>query len=244
MPTIADDIQAIAPFTFPYGVVVDAPGAIANSMAVGIWGHRGELNITAAGSLSVTGNLLGSQGDGDQGSVINNDGALIVGSVLRLAGNGVGTLNMNGGTVEANQLWMASVEGTATLNMNGGIITADTFTMSLNSIAQLIILLLAALAAVPTSASEQPQPSVVLVERNPWLMVIGSDSPTFVLYSDGLVIFRNAESSAYLSAHLTEVQHRKLLARIAPESLLELGESYSASECSPSGEVEHWGDLS
>ena len=137
VPTIADDIQAIAPFTFPYGVVVDAPGAIANSMAVGIWGHWGELNITVAGSLSVTGNLLGSQGDGDNGSVINNAGALTVGSVLRVSGTGVGTLNMNGGTIDTYHLWLADTASTATLNMNGGIIRAEVFSMSLDSIAQL-----------------------------------------------------------------------------------------------------------
>jgi hypothetical protein len=38
------------------------------------------------------------------------------------------------------------------------------------------------------------RPVLVLVEANPWLMVIGSDSPTFALYDDGLLIFRTGDS--------------------------------------------------
>lgn len=39
-------------------------------------------------------------------------------------------------------------------------------------------------------ATAQRRPLIILIERNPWLMVIGSDSPSFALYDDGLVIFR------------------------------------------------------
>lgn len=35
-----------------------------------------------------------------------------------------------------------------------------------------------------------PRPLAVMIETNPWLMVIGSDTPSFVLYEDGQVIFR------------------------------------------------------
>ena len=34
------------------------------------------------------------------------------------------------------------------------------------------------------------QPIVVLVETNPWLMVIGSDVPTFALYENGQIIYK------------------------------------------------------
>ena len=53
--------------------------------------------------------------------------------------------------------------------------------------------------AVPTRApadeslpSWQPTgtPEIVLVESNPWAMVIGSDSPSLALYSDGSFIYR------------------------------------------------------
>ncbi len=34
----------------------------------------------------------------------------------------------------------------------------------------------------------EPKPLLVVLAQNPWLMVIGSDSPTFALYDDGTVI--------------------------------------------------------
>ncbi len=37
------------------------------------------------------------------------------------------------------------------------------------------------------------KPVIVLIERNPWLMVIGSDTPTFVLYEKGQVIYKRRE---------------------------------------------------
>jgi hypothetical protein len=36
---------------------------------------------------------------------------------------------------------------------------------------------------------EYGKPLVVLLETNPWLMVIGSDSPSFVLYDNGVLIY-------------------------------------------------------
>ncbi|MBB6613156.1 hypothetical protein H7F15_19105 [Pontibacter sp. Tf4] len=36
------------------------------------------------------------------------------------------------------------------------------------------------------------QPIVVLIETNPWLMVIGSDVPTFALYENGQIIYKKA----------------------------------------------------
>jgi len=55
------------------------------------------------------------------------------------------------------------------------------------------------------------KPKIVFIDRNPWLMVIGSDSPSFALYENGLVIFRrinrekNTEriSTEYVSATLS-----------------------------------------
>jgi hypothetical protein len=35
----------------------------------------------------------------------------------------------------------------------------------------------------------EPKPLLVVLAQNPWLMVIGSDSPTFALYDDGTVIY-------------------------------------------------------
>jgi len=36
--------------------------------------------------------------------------------------------------------------------------------------------------------SAEPKPLLVVLEQNPWLMVMGSDSPTFALYEDGTII--------------------------------------------------------
>lgn len=39
------------------------------------------------------------------------------------------------------------------------------------------------------------KPLVVLTEANPWLMVIGSDSPSFALYENGQVIFKKRQGN-------------------------------------------------
>ncbi|WP_299396991.1 hypothetical protein [Pelagibius sp.] len=94
------------------------------------------------------------------------------------------------------------------------------------------IVLLSALAATSYSLglasdrlNEHPDPLIVLIERDPSLMVIGSDSPTFALYADGMVIFRD-ESYAYFSVHLDEQQKNTLLAEITPRSITGLREYY------------------
>lgn len=49
---------------------------------------------------------------------------------------------------------------------------------------------------------QAPMPEVVLIERDPWKQVMGSDSPRFALYEDGRVIYREGEKyrSVKLSA--------------------------------------------
>lgn len=54
------------------------------------------------------------------------------------------------------------------------------------------------------SGAEAGRPVLVLVEVDPWLMVIGSDSPKFALYDDGLVIYRAGAS--YKQARLDAAQ--------------------------------------
>lgn len=43
-----------------------------------------------------------------------------------------------------------------------------------------------------TSSDTYGKPVIVLVETDPWLMVIGSDSPTFALYENGQIIYKKA----------------------------------------------------
>jgi hypothetical protein len=49
------------------------------------------------------------------------------------------------------------------------------------------------------------EPLVLLTEYNPWAMVIGSDTPTFALYTDGTVIYWQGDRTTgkYVVAHLT-----------------------------------------
>lgn len=65
----------------------------------------------------------------------------------------------------------------------------------------LIALLLAGLS-LPSSAAEpdRPKPLVVMIETDPWLMVIGSDSPAFALYDNGDLIYWRDEG--YRFVHL------------------------------------------
>lgn len=60
--------------------------------------------------------------------------------------------------------------------------------------------------------SNQLSPLVVLLERDPWAMVIGSDSPTFALYGDGTVIQRTATGCAW--TRLNEEEAKQLLERL------------------------------
>jgi len=59
-----------------------------------------------------------------------------------------------------------------------------------------------------------PGPLAVLVETDPWLMVIGSDTPRFVLYEDGQVIYRKKGGAHYLWKQLTPDELQKLKVRL------------------------------
>ena len=55
---------------------------------------------------------------------------------------------------------------------------------------------------------------VLLFLQDRWLMVIGSDSPSFALYGDGTVIFEKKTDqnvNQYYSAKLSSVEHSELL---------------------------------
>lgn len=51
---------------------------------------------------------------------------------------------------------------------------------------------------------QAPMPEVVLIESDPWKQVMGSDSPKFVLYEDGEVIYR--EGQEYRSVQLNAAE--------------------------------------
>jgi hypothetical protein len=84
--------------------------------------------------------------------------------------------------------------------------------------------------AKPTSG---PAPIVVLIEQNPWLNVIGSDSPSFALYENGLVIFvvRRDDEEAYMSAVLNEKELDEFQKELDLEGgLWDLQDFYEASD--------------
>lgn len=113
----------------------------------------------------------------------------------------------------------------------------------MSHIARLATFITLVLASATAHAVE---PRVVLLERDPWRLVIGSDSPTFVLYSDGLAIFRASDPasspSGYLSTRLSKVQYQALVSSISPEALVDLAASYTASLSTdqPSNELHVW----
>lgn len=63
---------------------------------------------------------------------------------------------------------------------------------------------------------EGPRPIVVLMESNPWLTVIGSDTPTFVLYEDGQVVFlkETSDEAHYLTKLLTPAELRDVKVKL------------------------------
>lgn len=75
----------------------------------------------------------------------------------------------------------------------------------------LIALLLAAPAFANPPAADAA-PVIVYIETDPWAMVIGSDSPRFVLYDDGTVIYRS--DAGYRAVTLTAADSAALAAKV------------------------------
>src|SRR5262249_43171895 len=78
-----------------------------------------------------------------------------------------------------------------------------------------------------TPLSPDYEPVVMLTEHNPWLMVVGSDSPSFVLYRNGVVIY--LKDRAYRTATLSSDDTGTLLRQLDLPALESLNDSYSWS---------------
>jgi hypothetical protein len=63
----------------------------------------------------------------------------------------------------------------------------------------------------------EQHPLIVLLESDPWAMVIGSDSPRLALYNDGLVIYRT--DAAFKSVELSKEESVELQQSINVEAL-------------------------
>jgi len=95
--------------------------------------------------------------------------------------------------------------------------------MNLLRILGILAIGLIPLSSVPQASGKTPQPLVMLYVRDPERMVIGSDSPVFALYDNGLVIYASGEKrpeEAFLAKLLSPPELRELLATIDPERRL------------------------
>jgi len=82
----------------------------------------------------------------------------------------------------------------------------------------------------------------MLVERNPWLMVVGSDSPTFVLYDSNRAIWRaNGEDGPEFRTDVLTDEEANDLQSMA-DALLNLDEYISLSDWTdqPTQEIYFW----
>ncbi len=85
---------------------------------------------------------------------------------------------------------------------------------------KLFCLILFCIARSIGAADGDLKPKVVFVEHDPWAMVVGSDSPSFVIYEDGLVIFRNSnpKGPAYLQENFSKRELKAFLRLLPAES--------------------------
>jgi hypothetical protein len=64
----------------------------------------------------------------------------------------------------------------------------------------------------PPTPEREPMPLVMLIEYDPWRMVLDSDSPTFVLYDDGTVIYVRETLSGDLEYASVTLDEEELVA--------------------------------
>lgn len=75
---------------------------------------------------------------------------------------------------------------------------------------------------------DEQRPLIVLLESDPWAMVIGSDSPKLALYSDGLVIYRT--DTSFKAVKLSNEESTKFRASLDIGALACVLGKYEASD--------------
>ncbi|BDW82606.1 hypothetical protein MACH24_20440 [Erythrobacter sp. Dej080120_24] len=98
----------------------------------------------------------------------------------------------------------------------------------LAGILTVLLNLFAAQSSIAQTPADTAQPVIVYIETNPWLMVIGSDSPQFALYADGTVIFRTSEG--YRRSKLDDEQRAEIEGAIELNGLEPYTEYLTASD--------------
>lgn len=82
-----------------------------------------------------------------------------------------------------------------------------------------------ALAAARKSGT--PAPSLVVLERDPWRFVLGSDSPSFALYEDGTFI--RSTPNGFVSGRLTPARREELFMSVSAAALRPFHGHYEAT---------------
>jgi len=80
---------------------------------------------------------------------------------------------------------------------------------------------------------EYGEPLIILIETDPWLMVIGSDVPTIALYESGNVVYKRIEKDKmeYYSVKLDSEQTQQLILDLEiTENLIDLPDYVQASD--------------
>lgn len=97
------------------------------------------------------------------------------------------------------------------------------------AIFRLLALALFAALYSPQSHAQKtvPEPLLVMIQTDPWLMVIGSDSPRFALYKNGDVIYRT--DKGYRFVHLDEAQMGEFVASMDLAGVAKHQGSFDAS---------------
>ena len=105
-------------------VVAEGIVAECETLRVGNGGVPTFLDITG-GSLTAAGAYVGVDSPSGHGTM-NMSGGLFSTGALQIGWDGIGTLNMTGGTIElSNNLIVPGLKGTGTVNLRGGTITAS-----------------------------------------------------------------------------------------------------------------------
>lgn len=81
----------------------------------------------------------------------------------------------------------------------------------------------------PVYGDETARPVAMLTVHDPWAMVLGADSPAFVLYESGQVIYQRAEAEhgvSYWSATLDEDEFAALVEALDVDAFAALDEDY------------------
>ena len=214
VPGAADDVWLDT--SVGYGPVVDAAGAVGNIMTVGIYGHDGDLTISAAGELSLSGITLVGDTIVDKGSVLNNgiyntgtiymrgESTLVNNGTLTTPGNiqlgdmaGSTSLFTNTGVVNVGTWFIVSVDSTepAIFNMNGGLMVNAHMVQNNSGNGHSIINLNAGIISNSTAALDGTANSLIVVD-NGKMYIAGDQTATIdFLISSGFVTGKDSKTA-------------------------------------------------